>query len=70
VIPTHVTKTALFLQRGWIVERAVAGEQTLLHSHKAHHRKLKTLAAVQGHQGDPFSFGVFAIGIAGNVLQG
>ena len=72
----HITEAPLLLQGRRILQGAVAGEETLLHSHQIHHRKFQALAGVQGHQGDPVLVGVLAVGIAGQgsggqeILQG
>ena len=66
----HVTEPPLFLQRSGIVKGAIAGEQPLLQTHQAHHRKFQTFTAVQGHQSDAIGGGVLAIGIAGQSRRG
>ena len=61
----HVTEAAFLFQGGGILQGAVAGEQSLLQTHQEDHRKLQSLAGMEGHQGDPVGGGVLAVGITG-----
>ena len=57
----HIAETTLLLHRGRIIQGAVTGKQTLFQTNQENHRKLKTLAGMQGHQRDLVLLRILAV---------